>query len=283
MVIRDLLKEAGNNLYEKGIEDSYNEALILFAYALDKSKTFIHTHMNEEIKAHEKVLFGRFIEKRSLHMPVAYIAGRAWFMSMEFIVDESTLIPRPETEELVEETMDLINNISGEEISILDLCTGSGCIGIALAHYDKRINVVLADNNPACIKIAKKNIIMHNLGNRITTVKSDLYEALPLGKYTLITANPPYIPSDDIEKLSDDVRLYEPNAALDGGADGLGFYRKIINRAPEFLKSRGYLVLEAGINQSESISHILVEKGFSDILIRNDISGIPRIITACLS
>lgn len=283
MVIRDMLKEAGSILSEKGIEDSYNEALILLTYALDKSKTFIHTHMNEEIKAHEKVLFGRFIKKRSLHMPVAYITGRAWFMSMEFIVDESTLIPRPETEELVEETMALTNDIPGEDISVLDLCTGSGCIGIALAHYDKRIKVVLADINPACIKIAKRNVKMHNLENRITAVRSDLYDTLPLERYTLIMANPPYIPSDDIEKLSDDVWLYEPITALDGGTDGLDFYRNIINQAPKFLDTGGYLVLEAGINQSESISRILVENRFSDISIKNDISGIPRIITARLS
>jgi len=280
MVIRNLLKKADIVLSEKGIEDSFNEASVLFAYALDKTKTYLLTHMDDEVSESIVDLFEAYISKRAEKEPVAYISGKAWFMSMEFSVDESTLIPRPETEELVEEVLAALKNIPSEKIKILDLCTGSGCIGIAAANYDNRVTAILSDFNPACVNIAKNNVQKHGLVNRVSVIESDLYKGIPKNKFDIITANPPYIPSGNISDLEEDVRLYEPMAALDGGKDGLSFYRKIISETPEYLKPTGRLVLEIGIGQSDAVKHILLANSFTEISIKKDISGIPRIITA---
>jgi len=280
MVIRELLKKADKLLSDKGIEDSFNESAILFAYAADKTKTYIFTHMDETVSQDTKILFDDFIAKRSKRMPVAYIVGKAWFMSLELFVDKTTLVPRPETEELVEEVLNIIKNIHEEKVYMLDLCTGSGCIGLAVAHYEKKVSAILSDLNPDCVNMARRNVLKHDLGNRVAVVESDLYNSIEDKEFDLVSANPPYIPSDDLRGLEDDVRLYEPSAALDGGLDGLDFYRKIINGAHKHLKSGGYLVLEAGIDQSEAISLLLSDKYFANISIKKDIAGIPRIICA---
>lgn len=281
MVIREILKKAADILKEKGIEDSYNEAAVLFASAADKSKTYIFTHMDEIQEAKTLIRFNDYIDKRSRNMPVAYITGKAWFMSLELYVDDSTLIPRPETEGLVEEALRFANDSKGKQINVLDLCTGSGCVGISIAYYNKNITATLSDINPECIKIAEKNISKHNVKNRVTTAVSDLYQSLNNLKFDIIIVNPPYIPSEDIAYLDDDVRLFEPLLALDGGVDGLDFYRKIAVGTKIHLKDQGRLFIEIGINQQEAVMKIFQENGFSNIETKNDISDIPRIVTIC--
>ena len=278
MVIREILKKADNILSENGIEDSYNESTILFAYALNKSKTYIYTHMDVDLDKDAELKFLGFIMKRSKNMPVAYIVNTAWFMSLELYVNKSTLIPRPETEGLVEEVLDIIKDSPKEKVKLLDICTGSGCIGLAVAYYDKNVEVTLSDINSECIEVAKKNIYRNNLNSRVIAVKSDLFCAFDISKYDVITANPPYIPSEDIHDLDSDVRLYEPHTALDGGIDGLDFYMKIISSAKKHLNLGGYLVIEAGINQSDKIVEFFSKNKYSNISTINDIAGIPRII-----
>lgn len=279
MVIMDLLKKADKILSEKGIEDSFNEAAVLFTYAGNISKTYLFTHMDDEVGGGTEKLFDNFIARRAVREPVAYIVGIAWFMSLELSVNESTLIPRPETEGLAEEALAVVKSIETEAVNILDICTGSGCVGLAVAYYDKRVDAVLSDFNPACVDIAKKNAQSHNLNKRVKVIESDLYKSIPKIKFDVITANPPYIPTADINGLDDDVRLYEPLAALDGGIDGLDFYKKIISGAREHLKPGGYLFLELGIGQSHDVRNILKANGFANISIKNDIAGIPRILT----
>ena len=283
MVIRDLLKKADKILSEKGIEDSFNEAAVLFTYAGNTSKTYLFTHMDDEVSGGTEKLFYNFIARRAVHEPVAYIVGTAWFMSLKLFVNESTLIPRPETEGLAEEALAVVKNIPSEAVKLLDICTGSGCVGLVVAHFDNRVDAILSDLNPTCVDIAKKNVQSHNLKNRVKVIESDLYKAVPKIKFDIITANPPYIPTADIDSLDDDVRLYEPMAALDGGIDGLDFYRKIISGAREHLKPGGYLLLELGIGQSHAVRNILETNGFTNISIKNDIAGIPRILTSMYS
>lgn len=280
MVIREILKKAADILKDKGIEDSFNEAAVLFAFASDKPKTYIFTHMDKSADENIIKRFDGFIIKRSRRMPVAYIVGSAWFMSLEFYVNESTLIPRPETEGLAEEVLRLAKDSNNKKISVLDLCTGSGCVGISIAYHNKKIAATLSDINPDCIKIARKNISKHRLNDRVSAIKSDLYQFLGNTKFDYIIANPPYIPSKDLNELDADVRLYEPTLALDGGEDGLDFYKLIISGAAEHLNSNGRIFLEAGIYQTDSIASILSNAGFKEISIKNDINGIPRILTA---
>jgi len=280
MVIRELLIKADKILSDNGIEDSYNESTILFVYALNKSKTYIYTHMDENTDADTELKFLEFIKKRSKNMPVAYIINKAWFMSLELFVNEATLIPRPETEGLVEEVLRIIKESSKEKVELLDICTGSGCIGLAVAYYNKKIEATLSDIRPECIEVSKKNILMNNLEDRVKVAKSDLFNAFDNCRFDVITANPPYIPSEDIHNLENDVRLYEPQTALDGGPDGLDFYRNIAAEAKNHLTINGHLFIEIGINQSEAVKEILRKSGYTNINIKNDNSEIPRIITA---
>lgn len=281
MVIREILKKSADILKEKGIEDSFNEAAVLFASAFDKSKTYVFTHMDDTPDDKTLSKFDEHINKRSKYMPVAYILGKAWFMSLELYVDESTLIPRPETEELAEEVIRYLNVHSGKQFSILDMCTGSGCVGISIAHYNKNITVALSDINPDCVKIAEKNIVKHRLSNRVKAVESNLFQSVKDLKFDIIIANPPYIPSKDISGLDDDVKLYEPLTALDGGEDGLDFYRSLATETKAHLKDEGLLFLEIGINQMDSVIEIFTENGFSNLKAKKDINGIPRVITVC--
>lgn len=280
MVIGELIKKAAQTLKEKGIEDSYNEALVLFTYVLDCTKTYVFTHGNESVPDDIYDVYKDYILKRSRKMPVAYIVGTAWFMSLEFKVNESTLIPRPETEGLLEAVLELLKSSKKTVIKNLDLCSGTGCIGIAAAKFDTRIEATLVDNNPGCIKIAGENIKKHNLENRVKAIKSNLFEMIQTEKYDVITANPPYINSDDIDELDEDVKNFEPIGALDGGADGMYFYKKIIREARFYLYKDGYLVLESGAGQVQSIVSLLESNGFSIIAVHNDLSGIPRVICA---
>jgi len=280
MVIRELLKKADIILSNKGIDDSFNEAAVLFAFAADRSKTYIFTHMDEEADAETVKRFDDYVNKRSQRTPVAYITGSAWFMFMELKVNSATLIPRPETEELAEETIRRIKELPQDRIDVLDLCTGSGCIGLAAAYYDNRVNAVLCDLNPVCVKTAAENSSELDLAERIETLKGDLFEPVEGRLFDVITINPPYIPTGDVAGLMKDVRDFEPGLALDGGTDGLDFYRKTAKSAPAHLKKGGFLVLEIGIGQSEDIVQLLKESNFKDISIKMDISGIPRIIIA---
>ncbi|MCK5758867.1 MAG: peptide chain release factor N(5)-glutamine methyltransferase [Clostridiales bacterium] len=280
MVIREILKKADKILSDNGIEDSYNESTILFVYVLNKSKTYIYTHMDVDVDVDVELKFLECIKKRSKSMPVAYIVNKAWFMSLELFVNEATLIPRPETEGLVEEVLRVIKESSEEKVELLDICTGSGCIGLAVAYYNKKVEATLSDINLECIEVSRKNILMNNLEDRVKVTKSNLFSAFNNLKFDVITANPPYIPSEDIRNLDSDVRLYEPLCALDGGTDGLDFYRNIAAETKNHLKENGCLFMEIGINQSEAVKEILRKSGYANISIKNDISEIPRIITA---
>ncbi len=236
--------------------------------------------MDDEADSDTETQFFEFIAKRSKNMPVAYIVNKAWFMSLELYVNEATLIPRPETEGLVEEVLTLIKDNPKEKVELLDMCTGSGCIGIAIAYYNNKVAATLSDISLECIEVSNRNIKKNDLEDRVEVIKSDLYSAFSDRKFDIITTNPPYIPAGDIQELDDDVRLYEPLSALDGGTDGLDFYRRIAVETKNHLKNNGCLLMEIGIDQSEAVIEIFQKHCYSNIKIKNDISGIPRIITA---
>jgi release factor glutamine methyltransferase len=280
MVIGDLLKTAAEKLEHNGTGDSYNEALVLLTIAMNCSKTYIFLNKDAEVGEDVSNKYLAYIERRAKGEPVAYIAGTAWFMSLEFIVEPTVLIPRPETEGLVEKASEIIRELYSGKAAVLDLCTGSGCIGIATAARFDKISVHLSDVDESALDVAGRNIKKHNLGEKVSVIKSNLFESLGDNKYDLILSNPPYVAEGDTRQLDDEVRRFEPSIALFGGKDGLYFYRKIAKDAGSYLKPGGYLLLEAGIDQAESIAEILVKNEFTIIDIQEDLSGIPRIITA---
>ena len=232
--------------------------------------------------------FGRFrkmICLRSQRIPLQQITGHQEFMGLDFLVNEHVLCPRQDTEVLVETVLKALPEINvirrdeDAELQILDLCAGSGCIGISLERLAPvPINVLAADISDEAIAVAKANA--QGLGCECYhIIKSDLFEQIT-GTFDVIVSNPPYIPSADIETLEDEVRLHEPRLALDGDEDGLAFYRRISEAAPEHLKAGGRIYYEIGYDQGEAVSQILAENGFTDIRVIKDLAGLDRVVAA---
>jgi len=209
---------------------------------------------------------------------MAYILGQVEFMGINFFVEEGVLIPRPDTEVLVEECISIIkkNNIS----LICDMCCGSGAIGISIGHYVKNSKVWLYDISDIALNVTKKNISDLNLGEKTNVNKSNLFQ-LPIKeglKFNMIVSNPPYIKEEVIPTLMEDVKDYEPHLALSGGKDGLGFYRMICKEGKAVLSSDGYLCFEIGHDQEMEVKYIMKTEGFSDIYSLRDLGGNHRVV-----
>ena len=209
--------------------------------------------------------------------PIQYITNSQEFMNLKFYVDNRVLIPQPDTEILVENVISIVENTQKncqKEIEILDLCTGSGIIGICLKKNLQNVKVYVSDISEDALDVAKKNSIQNNV--EISFIKSDLFDEIN-EKFDIIVSNPPYIESNAIEGLSNEVKN-EPKIALDGGKDGLDFYRKIIKEAPNFLNKIGVLALEIGYNQKDAVEKILKTYKYKNIQIKKDLSNIDRVI-----
>ena len=217
--------------------------------------------------------FGRLVNGE----PIQYITNMQEFMKLKFYVDNRVLIPQPDTEILVENVISIVENIQKDcqkEIKILDLCTGSGIIGVCLKKNLQNVKVHASDISECALDVAKKNSIQNNVD--ISFIKSDLFDNIN-EKFDVIVSNPPYIESSTLEGLPMEVKN-EPKIALDGGKDGLDFYRKIIKEAPNFLNKSGYLSLEIGYNQKDAVEKLLKTYKYKDIQIKKDLSNIDRVI-----
>lgn len=215
--------------------------------------------------------FRKYISRRSEHIPLQHIVGTQWFMGLEFNVNEHVLIPRQDTEVLVEEALKLLNG--GERV--LDMCTGSGCIIISLVKNVKLAEAVAVDISKDALCVAKDNARKHDAD--VEFVESDLFVELEDSKYDVIVSNPPYIETDEISRLMPEVCEHEPILALDGGVDGLAFYRRIIKEAHRYLKDGGSLLLEVGHNQADEVCRLMTEAGLKDVSGVKDLCGIRRV------
>ncbi|MEW6170216.1 MAG: peptide chain release factor N(5)-glutamine methyltransferase [Candidatus Omnitrophota bacterium] len=226
-----------------------------------------------------KCRLDKILQARRDGEPLQYILGKTEFMSLDFKLTKDTFIPRPETELLVEKSIEIIKSelCQKKKIQILDLCSGSGCIAVSLAKYLPDARLVASDISKATLKIAKLNARLNNVDKKIKFKQSDLFKNLT-GRFNFIITNPPYISTLDIKNLQPELS-YEPYIALDGGKDGLDFYRKIIKESPKFLKENGILIMEMGFSQHENIKNILKKEAKFEILdIIKDYQGIERII-----
>ncbi|MCI8956772.1 MAG: peptide chain release factor N(5)-glutamine methyltransferase [Eubacterium sp.] len=214
------------------------------------------------------------VSVRAEHIPLQHITGRQQFMDFEFIVNEDVLIPRPETELLVEQ---VVSYIKDDEVKVLDMCTGSGCIAVSVDRMCVNADVTAADISKKALKVAGENN-MRNKGG-VTFVQSDMFENIH-GTYDIIVSNPPYIPTSDIEVLMEEVREHEPHLALDGSADGLKFYREICRNADNYLNKNGKVFLEIGYDQGGTVPELLRENGFTNIQVLKDLSGNDRMVIA---
>lgn len=271
---RKLLTKAANILKDANIENIEYDIKTILRDTFDIDYNKFVMDMDNEIET-DKSLEYEFIsriEKRKKHIPLQYIINKQNFYGLDLYVNESVLIPRYDTENIVD---CIVKDFEGsKDISVLDLCTGSGCIAISLKKngFEK---VFALDISDKALEVAKHNAYIHNAD--ITFIKSDLYKELPNDiRFDLIVSNPPYIRTGEIEKLDDEVKDFEPKLALDGGKDGLDFYKKILNLSKEFINKNGSLYFEIGYDQAKDVVDIAKKEGYYNIKIIKDLSGKDR-------
>ena len=254
----EIIKIGSKFLKENKIPSSILDSEILLSKTLNKTREEILTNIDQKIDKKKVLLFKKYLQRRSKNEPIAYILGEKEFWSSTFYVNNNTLIPRPETELLVDKLLEFYRN---KNISILDIGTGSGCIIVSLLINLKKSIGFGVDISKDAISIATKNSIKHKLANRIK-FSTQTFEKIFNKKFDLIVSNPPYIERKDIKNLIDDIKKYEPRMALDGGNDGLDLIRKVIYKSKDILKIKGMLALEIGNEQIKKVSKILVDNNF---------------------
>lgn len=269
MVINDLIK-SGAEILETSVENPLREARLIFSHVSGMSVSDVIIRSGEDASDEICEKFFIAVKNRADKMPFAYITGKQSFFGLDFFVDENVLIPRADTETLVETAL------SAGGKNVLDLCTGSGCIAIALAKNMPESHITAVDVSENALEIAKKNAASIGCSN-ISFLHLDILSEIPCGMFDLIVSNPPYIETAELSTLMKDVISYEPSLALDGGEDGLIFYRRICAIAPQILNPGGVLAFEIGYNQYESVYEIMA-KNFKDIDFKTDLAGIKRVI-----
>lgn len=278
MVIGTLLTEGTDALRQAGVESPRLDAEVLLAHLLQKERLYLSLHRTETVLSEIARAFRGLIARRAAHEPIAYLTGHKEFMSLDFQVGPGVLIPRPDTETLVE--LVIANFEKKKNISVLDLCTGSGAIAVSLAYYLPESRVTAYDISSICVETARHNAAQNGVGNRVMVEKKDVLQPLEAGtSYDCVVSNPPYIPAETVASLETDVRDYEPRSALDGGADGLLFYRHFAAAASPLLVTGGLLALETGHDQAAAVAALLKETGcFGEIGIHRDLAGIDRVV-----
>ena len=279
--VLDVLKDVEESLGRRGIEDSRLEGEIFLSNMLKCKRLDLYLNENK-LNSRQISKVKDFLCCRSTRRPLQYIIKEAEFMGLKLYVSAGAFIPRPETEILVEQAISAAKNIKARPLKILDIGTGSGNIAIALTKYITSCKIIGLDISKKALSVAKKNARHNGAGGLIKFIKSDLFESIEKLdiKFDIIVSNPPYIPSGDMPALQTEV-LSEPAQALDGGVDGLDYYRKIIAGAPLHLKSDGFLIMELGFGQSSEVSDLIKRSGFLRLnKIIKDYSGINRVIIA---
>ena len=275
MTIRELITIGEEKLKSAGIHDYANDARELLSLATGRDRTGLIMYINSEVANETAQRYYDLLMERAGRTPLQHITGEQEFMGYRFKVTKDVLVPRFDTELLVEEAAK--RAILGAKI--LDLCTGSGIIGIALKKMCFGAEVTLTDVSDEALAVAAENAELNKADVKI--IKSDMFGSLdPKEKFTLIVSNPPYIPAEEIENLDPEVKDHDPRLALDGGEDGLDFYRIIASEAPKYLTAGGQVLLEIGHDQGETVPALLKAAGFRDIEVLKDLSGNDRVVAA---
>jgi len=283
-VLKDIIKI----FKDKGIVNPEREAEILLSYSLEMSRSEIYLNSDKVLKDIEKTQLEKKIQKRIEKIPLQYITEHQEFMGMDFLIEKGVLIPRSETEILVEEVIKKLKNYKySDNLEVADLGTGTGVIAISIAKFIDNITIYATDISKKSLQIALKNAQKHDCEDKIIFLHGDLFEPFKnkIEKFSLaaIISNPPYIDSYDFRLLPPEIKDNEPKIALSGGIDGLDYYRKIIRKSPKYLKKNGFIALEVGVGQAKKVKElILKENNFKqDIEIINDYLGIERVVIAC--
>ena len=278
MKYRELYSQGIETLSSENIPDAKVDARILLEYACKTDRNALFLHGDMEVKDEDEKTYLELLSKRIMHIPLQYLTGEQEFMGLTYKVNESVLIPRQDTECLVEIVLKHLH----DGMRILDMCTGSGCILISLLHYSNDCEGVGVDLSEEALNVARDNA--ERLSNNgisdkmnVNFVHSDLFENID-GNFDIIVSNPPYIKTEVIKGLMPEVRDYEPMMALDGMEDGLYFYRKIISSAKEHLSRGGQLFFEIGYDQGQEVSDLMRKEGYTDVEVLKDLAGLDRVV-----
>lgn len=266
-----IYRMGAERLQQAGIGEALLDARLLLEAVCGTDQNTLLAHGDRPVTEQQKESYVNYIEQRSCHVPLQHITGYQEFMGLRFLVSPAVLIPRQDTETLVEEVMRFLH----DGMRILDLCTGSGCILLSLLRYSNDCVGVGSDLSEDALLVAKENASL--LGLEAEFVCSDLFEKIE-GKYEIIVSNPPYIRSGDIPGLMEEVREHDPMMALDGGEDGLSFYRRIIAQAGSYLHFGGMLFLEIGADQAQEVAEYMRKAGYRDVTVCKDLAGLDRVV-----
>lgn len=277
MTLEEAYRLGNDVLNEAGVPDAGTDAWILLEHVTGVSRTRYYVNPRQVLSKEEEERYLSYIEKRKKRIPVQHLTGVQEFMGLEFIVNEHVLIPRQDTEVLVETVWEDLE----PGMRVLDMCTGSGCILISLMKRmqtvsgEDGITGVGADLSREALQVAEENASKQKVG--AVFAESDLFDKVE-GTYDIIVSNPPYIRTSVIKELQEEVKLHDPYAALDGKEDGLFFYREIIKKSKEYLKKGGRLYFEIGYDQGEDVKKLMEEAGFSEVTVKKDLAGLDRVV-----
>ncbi len=299
MTYAQAVKDAETFLLEHEITDASVDAWLLFSYVTQISRAMFLAERTRQMPKKQYQRYQELLEKRASHIPLQHLTGEQEFMGFPFWVNQHVLVPRQDTETLVETVLLAVS----PGMRVLDLCTGSGCIAVSLAKLCPGLMVDAADISEEALAVAMENA--GRLEADVAFWQGDLFAcrqmcadawrkekrenacaeaetSLPPATYDCIVSNPPYIRTDVIETLSEEVRLHEPYQALDGKADGLYFYRRIITEARSYLKPGGHIFFEIGYDQGEAVKNLLLGDGYTDVEVHQDLAGLDRVVTGCM-
>ena len=280
MNIREIIQQTTVSFAESGHGTPRLDAEVLLSHCLSADRTGLYSNPAEQIGEERREEFLHLVARRRQGEPIAYIVGEKEFWSLSFAVDDRVLVPRPETEVLVEEVLAVCKAVKGKDLKILEIGAGSGVISVSLASELKEALFWATDISEGALAVAERNAARHGVAGRITFLRGDLFAPVS-GSFHIIVSNPPYIPEDEFDGLPPDIRQFEPRVALVGGSDGIEVHRKLIRQAVSFLEEGGWIFLEIGAAQRKRIEQILKAVGsYDEIGFRKDYGGEERVVRA---
>jgi release factor glutamine methyltransferase len=278
MIYSDIYKNASIRLKEAGVPEYQLDARLLLEYVCGTDYNTLLVHGDRDVSPEEEKKYNELIEKRASRIPLAYIVGYQEFMGLTFDVNENVLVPNQDTETLAEEALRELS----DGMRFMDLCTGSGCVALSILNYTNDTSCVMTDISDKAIEVATGNRDRLGFSDRAEIVKTDLFPQDDDKKFDMIVSNPPYIRTDVIATLPPEVGKGEPYIALDGGHDGLIFYRRIIENAPKWLYTSGWLMMEIGYDQGDAVADLMKDGGFHEVEVIKDLGGNDRVVRGCL-
>lgn len=278
MIYSDIYKNASIRLKEVGVPEYQLDARLLLEYVCGTDYNTLLVHGDRDVSPEEEKKYNELIEKRASRVPLAYIVGYQEFMGLTFDVNENVLVPNQDTETLAEEALRELS----DGMRFMDLCTGSGCVALSILNYTNDTSCVMTDISDKAIEVATGNRDRLGFSDRAEIVKTDLFPQDDDKKFDMIVSNPPYIRTDVIATLPPEVGKGEPYIALDGGQDGLIFYRRIIENAPKWLYTSGWLMMEIGYDQGDAVAGLMKDGGFHEVEVIKDLGGNDRVVRGCL-